>query len=470
MTGNKENRYSELFKNTGLLAIGNFSSKILVFLMVPLYTNVLTTAEYGLYDIFITTAQLLLPFFSLNVTDGVLRFVLESDNNVNQVFRIALRFILLSLIPTILILVVNQIVGYSAELNVYGVYVLAYYISYSFNQFFIQFAKSINQVSKMTISGVIGTVVTVAVCIISLLVLNLGLKGFFCANILGQFLPSLYLFISLKLWSYIDREVVIDRILQKRLLAYTIPLTMTTVGWWLNNTSDKYIITAMKGIEINGLLSVAYKIPSILAILHGIFIQAWQISAMKEFGKADSILFYNKVFVALNIFVYFSASILIVLTRPLAYIAFSNEFYNAWIFVPYLLMGTVFTASAGFIAPILTSAYKTWAVAKSTIIGGVINIVLNIVFLYVLGNIGVAVATLLSSFVILFVRYKDSSGVITKDSFNNCLVLWGLLCLQATLGVLKLELLQIPCVIAASYLFRYDILKIFHSISSFLRK
>ena len=126
MTGKAENRYLELFKNTGFLAIGTFSSKILVFLMIPLYTNVLTTAEYGLYDILITSVQLVIPFFSLNVTDGVLRFVLENDNNVSQVFRITLKFILLSLIPAILILIINQISGCSAALNEYGLYVLAY--------------------------------------------------------------------------------------------------------------------------------------------------------------------------------------------------------------------------------------------------------------------------------------------------------------------------------------------------------
>lgn len=62
MKNRQLNSYKELFRNTGFLAIGNFSSKILVFLLLPLYTNILTTSEYGLYDIFITTIQLMIPF------------------------------------------------------------------------------------------------------------------------------------------------------------------------------------------------------------------------------------------------------------------------------------------------------------------------------------------------------------------------------------------------------------------------
>lgn len=40
-------KYKYLFKNVGLLTISNFGSKILSFLLVPLYTSLLTTGEYG---------------------------------------------------------------------------------------------------------------------------------------------------------------------------------------------------------------------------------------------------------------------------------------------------------------------------------------------------------------------------------------------------------------------------------------
>lgn len=472
MNEKPNNRYVELFKNTGLLAIGNFSSKILVFLLVPLYTNVLSTSEYGLYDLFITTVQLLIPFFTLNVTDGVLRFTLENKENVNQVFRVALKFTVLGIIPAALIIVINNIGGFSVDLTTYGLYVLAYYISYMFNQFFIQFAKGIDKVSMMTISGVIGTLVTVIGCIVTLLVLGLGLKGFFYANIMGQLIPCVYLWFALRLWRYTTRpdDIVFDITLQKRLLAYSIPLIMTTVGWWLNNTSDRYVITAIKGVEVNGLLSVAYKIPSILTILYGIFIQAWQISAMKEYGKEDSKAFYNQVFVLLNLFTYVAASGLVIITRPLAHVAFAKGFYNAWIFVPYLILSAVFTSAAGYIAPILTSAYKTWDVAKSTLFGGLSNIVLNIVLLYKMGNIGVAVATAVSSFIILFMRYRSTDGMITKESFKRGCLLWILLITQATLEILKSELLQILIIFVALIINHKEIGIITSRVSNIIRR
>ena len=45
------NRKKELVKNTLIISIGKFSTKIVQFLLLPLYTSILTTAQYGEYDL-----------------------------------------------------------------------------------------------------------------------------------------------------------------------------------------------------------------------------------------------------------------------------------------------------------------------------------------------------------------------------------------------------------------------------------
>ena len=67
-------QYAELVKNTGILTIANFSSKILGFLLVPFYTSILSTEEYGITDLIFSTVQLIVPIFTMNVSDAVLRF------------------------------------------------------------------------------------------------------------------------------------------------------------------------------------------------------------------------------------------------------------------------------------------------------------------------------------------------------------------------------------------------------------
>lgn len=470
MSEHPNGKYVELMKNTGLLAIGSFSSKILVFLMVPLYTSILSTAEVGVYDLLVSTAQLLIPLLTLNVADGVLRLTLDNKENTNSVFIIAIKFSLLSIMPILIAALLVRAGIILPQFRSYSLFFLAYYVTFMLNQLLVQFAKAADRIWIMSVSGIIGTFVSVALCVFFLAVWKLGIYGFFTANILGQLVPAVYLTVALKLWPYLKMPTnpVLLSTIQRSLLLYTVPLIANSVGWWLNNTVDKYVVTVFSGVEINGLLSVAYKLPSMMAVVIGIFTQAWQISAMKEYGKESSSDYYNRTFIYLNVFVYFMASAVIMGTRLFAKLFFAKEFYNAWFFVPYLVVSAAFTASSGYIAPILTSAYKTWSVSMSTVISGIINIFLNILLICLVGDIGVAAATMLSSFLVLYFRYKAADGMISAESFMRVSVLWTLLVIQAALEVFQLEPVQIPCVFLVVILFRCEITAVIRSVFRFL--
>ena len=73
------NKYKRLISDTVIFAIGNLGSKIILFFMVPLYTNYLSAEEYGTSDLVFTIAQLLMPFVSLVIFDAVLRFGLSKN-------------------------------------------------------------------------------------------------------------------------------------------------------------------------------------------------------------------------------------------------------------------------------------------------------------------------------------------------------------------------------------------------------
>ena len=94
-------KYKTLFKNVGLLTISNLSSKLLVFLLVPLYTSVLTTEEYGTYDLVVTSVQLVFPILTLNIVDAVMRFSMRQDLAVEKIASIGMGFILKS-IPVVI--------------------------------------------------------------------------------------------------------------------------------------------------------------------------------------------------------------------------------------------------------------------------------------------------------------------------------------------------------------------------------
>ena len=73
----KQSSYKKLFSNTLVFAIGSFSSKVLVLLLVPIYTNYLTTAELGVTDVLTQIANWIIPLVTMTITEAIIRFGLD---------------------------------------------------------------------------------------------------------------------------------------------------------------------------------------------------------------------------------------------------------------------------------------------------------------------------------------------------------------------------------------------------------
>src|SRR5690606_20529222 len=70
-----------LLKKTGIYAIGTFGSKILTFLLIPFYSFYLDREEFGYYDLVITAINLLVPFITLQISDGVFRWLITAKTD-----------------------------------------------------------------------------------------------------------------------------------------------------------------------------------------------------------------------------------------------------------------------------------------------------------------------------------------------------------------------------------------------------
>lgn len=398
---------------------------------MPLYTSVLSTTEYGTYDFIISTVGLLYPILTLNIADAVMRFTMDETYSSKKVISVGIKYVSISfIIMTMFILCGLHVMKIRNRLLIFF---LLYYISYVLNQFLIQLAKGLERVQDMAIAGVISTLTTLTFNILFLLVFKWGLNGFFIANILSQAMSVLYFLIRMRVWQYIDFKRQ-DNVLIKEMLLYCTPLIATTLGWWINNTLDKYAVTFICGMAANGLLSVSYKIPSILNTVQGIFIQAWQISAIKEYGEKDTARFYGNTFSFVNLMMCAVCAGLILLTRPLATILYAKGFYSAWQYVPFLLISSVFNCASGLLGPVLSAKKDTKIMMWSAIIGGGVNAVFNIGLTYLIGIQGATIATIISSLVIYAVRrYGVGTDIVIEDRYY---LTWILLVIQAGVEVM----------------------------------
>ena len=104
----------KLLSNTLLFFIGNLGSKFIQFFMVPLYTYTLTTAEYGTTDLVFTTVNFLIPIFSIQISDGLLRFGLDKNNNNQDLLKSSMYILMFS---TILSIIFSPLLALNSDLK-----------------------------------------------------------------------------------------------------------------------------------------------------------------------------------------------------------------------------------------------------------------------------------------------------------------------------------------------------------------
>lgn len=408
----KGKRY--LAKNIALLTAGQFGTKLLGFFLVPLYTAVLTSAEYGTYDLYSATAGLFVPLLTLNISDATTIFLLDRNNSREGVVSVSLKYYLYSILIFALLVLANLAFNFAPLFNEYPVFLFLMFAANGLSQLLLNYARGFDRVRDVSVSGVVCSAVMIALNIVFLLPLHLGLKGYYLATICGTLCQILYLCVSLKIFRFIKIRRQ-DGGLKKQMLSYSCPMILNSVSWWVNSASDRYIVTAMCGIVENGIYSVAYKIPLILTMFQLIFSQAWTLSAVQDFDRNDRSGFFSRMYALYNAAMCLVCSVLIVLARPAARVLYAKGFYAAWRYIPLLLVSVVFGSLSGYLGGIFAAVKDSRNFATSTVAGAVLNIVLNVVLIHFMGTLGAAAATCAAYSLVWAIRMRRAKKIMRLD-------------------------------------------------------
>lgn len=422
------NRYKYLLKNVGLLTLSSFATKLLSFFLVPLYTNILTTTEYGTYDLFNTTIGILIPILTLNVQEAVMRFSIDSKYNRKSIVTVSAKYLIFSNTVVAMGLLLNNLFGVSFIVKQYALYFLLMFIAQSFSGMITMYIRGIDRISDLSVSSVIASIITICLNICFLAVLHWGLPGYFLANIIGPLFQSIYLIIR----ANVIRDINFKNRYKnetKEMVDYSRPLIANSIAWWINNTSDRYVVVFFCGLAENGIYSVASKIPSIINIFQTIFNQAWTLSAVKDFDPEDKNGFFTNTYKVYNCMMVIACSAIIVFDKFLAGLLYAKDFFIAWKYVPWLTIAILFGAMSGYIGGLFAAVKDSKIFAKSTVYGAVTNIVLNLIFTPVIGALGAAIATTVSYLEVWLFRYWHSKKYIhikinlARDIFSYVLLI-----------------------------------------------
>ena len=400
------NRGSKFLKDIGIYAIGNIGSKLITFMMVPLYTYfVHDTSDFGYYDVCLQVCLLLIPFFTLQLRDGAFRFLLDCDDE-SQRHRIV-SFVARTLVSSLTLSVLIALIIAMFRPVQYLGYIVGLLIAMSLQEVYSQVFRGLGNNRAFVSVGILSALGIGVFSIIFVAGMGWGIRGIFLANILARIVALVIVESKVRLISRHTRWHINTRKVARDIIRYTLPLMPGSLCWWLTGSSDRLFISHFLGLDVNGVYAVAVRFTSIIYTLAIIFYQAWQETAILQYHSPDRNRFFSKM---LNSYIFLLALIFIgyVFALKVNYSwLVAREYRESLNFIYPLGLSAVVFAVAAFFDMGYQCALDTKRTLPAIVLAATVNVTLNFLLIKPLGVYGVITTQLVSYLVLVIYRWYD---------------------------------------------------------------
>ena len=397
------NKYTQLLSDTVIFGIGNFTTKLIYFFLMPIYTLALTAEEFGLADLLNNSLFLLMPILTLSISDAVFRFALDKDVNHRELFNVGIRILFGSYI---LLLLITTIIYNFFPYSYWWLFLLLYIVE-SLKNLLAQFVRGLGMVRIFALNGILGAVSLLIFTYVFLLKLHDGINGYLLAFVLSNVVSILYLPQKVNIHVYLSLRLF-DKKLLSTMILYSLPLVPNMLSWWLTNISSRYIIVGYCGLSIAGMFAAASKIPALINVVTSVFQQSWQYASVREYQRLENTDFYTKVFQYYSCGVFVLGSFIQFSLPFISRFILKGDFYNAWTYSSLLLYSAMLGCFSVYFGTFYMVVKDNKRGMFSTLIGAIINVLLCFLLVPLIAVTGALIANVVSYMVIVGMRIYDS--------------------------------------------------------------
>ncbi|UAM97196.1 oligosaccharide flippase family protein [Polaribacter litorisediminis] len=389
---------NKLIKNTTIYALGDIIPRLIGFIALPILTQYLTPADYGIvnYVNTLNTFLLALGFLSINTYFLVFYYRCKSSEEQKKLLGNLSSFvILLNAILVALLLFFGEPLLHALGSNIdfYPYIVVAIFINF-FNLFSILPSALFRVIEKplpLTILNILRGVITFILTLVLVIYFNYTALGVLYANLIVNFIFAFIFLMMVR--NHIIWNLNLTQI--KKVLAFSLPLVPGSIAYYLTTISDRILIDRYLSLSDLGIYSIAATIAFILNIFSYGAYKAFEPYIFKNWGSKQFLAIFENI---RNSFVY------VLLIGVLCLSVFSKEFFilmtdikfhEAYWYVPLIIIG-VYSASLSMLyGTIITAKEKTKINSLISMIGATISVTLNMIFL---PKYGLFTAAIVSSF------------------------------------------------------------------------
>jgi len=417
------NPLKKLFQQTAIYGLATVLPRMLSFLLLPLYTGILVTAGYGEVSVIFAWIAIFNVFLAYGMETAFFRFYNKNPDQEKVVSTALISIVATTLFFVIIALLFQNKMASAADIDLP----------------FVRYAIAIIALDAFVIIPfawlrAIEKPMNYAVVKIANVAINLGLNIFFLVGVPGMvednpdsifawmYRPDFeiaYIFISnliasaitflLMLPLYLKSNYVFDSALWKRMMNYAWPVLLAGVAYTINEVFDKILLERLLPEDIaqseTGMYAACYK----LGMFMTLFATAFRMGIEPFFFSHAETKNPQKAYAQItNYFVVLGSVILlaiVVFADVLKALFIDEDYWEAMSVVPLVLLGSFFLGIYHNLSVWYKVTDRTRYGAFISIVGAIITIGINYVFIPKIGYMASAIATLLAYGTMMVLSY-----------------------------------------------------------------
>ena len=385
-----ENRYRTLMSDIIIFIIGTVLAKAIQFILMPLYTTYMSTVEYGVAELTNNLSELFFPIATLCIYEAAFRFAVDPQFDNSRLATAVVKVMAKSTIVGLLVAIGVRIV-FHYEYAFYLYFILYAYSIRMCAAYFVR-GKGFSKVFAM--SGVVNAFALSVFNLLFLVVLDLSVSGYLVSIGLSYCFSTIYLIVKGK----IHKDVTLSANSKDDLnvlFRYCVPLIFYNVLYWFTTISGRYVLLLFSDASNAGKYVAAIKIAAVVNMIQQAVYAAFQLNSSRAFTEKNKERYYTDITnLFISLYCTFGA-IIICFTPILAKITLKNEFYDAKVFLPIIMLAALINCISSLIGTMYSTYKKTQRMVGISIVGALINVFVGLLLTPYLGIWGVCIASVL---------------------------------------------------------------------------
>ena len=410
---------------------GNILSRIVSFILIPVYTHYLTTSQYGTLELLELTTYIAGMFLALGISQSVMRFYYDSEELKKRhevvstalisIWVIALFsmswFILFS--PGISILVFKS-------LDNAGLFRLIF-VSFAFslaNEIPLSFVRAQQKSLLFTVISVSKLTLTVGLNILFIVGFKWGIRGIILSGLITNGINSIFL----TAYTINQTGIYFSWAKLKEMINYGFPYIPGGLGMFVLNFVDRFFLQRFASLSEVGIYSLGYKFGMLInPLVIDPFFSIWR-PKMFELEKRENAKDIYSVMLTYFLFVeIFLALGISVLIKDILIIISDPAYHSAYKVVPLILMSYILWGGYFHVQVGILLKKKTKNIAYIVTVSALSNLAMNYLLIPRIGMWGAALATLASFAIMFILNYLISIRIYyVKYEFLRIVKLFGL--------------------------------------------